>query len=467
MFGESPVAWAIDICPGASRPMNGSVMASVTRSTLRVAILVSGLVLISALLPAGVQAASAPSLAPSQSTGPPGRAISSSLLIPATAQPGIHTLKAAGTSSGRSATAPFTVQTNWFQYGRDNQHTFYNPYENVLNAHNVGSITKQWVGRVELDSVEGQGITSPPAVVGPYAYVTSNLNYLAAFDRYTGELAWPKNPSGFCGQTSSPAVDVGRVVWTFSSCSQTSGGGQRMQDALDPTVAVPGLPGQQGWTGQPVTVNGVAYYAETGFAVYNDVPRLFAADMQTGALLWSRKVDSLDVVVDKGRVFTERSGHVFGLDAQTGAIMWSRSGLTGVTLASDGVLYGADPQGLVAINENTGATLWNKPGYSVVAAGGGVLYGGGSGGFAALNASDGSVRWETAIPGQGFTVADGVIYVTSDAPHTLSMYRASDGSFIASRSLSCCPRAHLTTPVVADGYVYLGLKRRLIAYSLP
>jgi outer membrane protein assembly factor BamB len=460
------------------------------------------LLVLAAALP-GVARAAVPVVTPSPAYGPPGKAVkvsgsgfgaretvalafdgtaiakattdlagafgATSFAIPRWAVPGTHTIAAVGSASGLSSEASFLVRTNWLQYGRDNQHTSYNPYEYVLTPGNVKSLTRKWTGQVELDPIFNQGMTAPPSVAGPYLYAVPATRALVVFDRYTGEPAWPA-PEGFCGGGSAPAIAEGRVIWTYSQCSETSGGGAEMSDALDPAKPVPFLHGEDGNHGQPVVANGSVFFVAMGIHVYNHVPHLFADDISSGEMIWSKKMGSspdLDVTVDNGIVFANRTDGLVAYNAATGAVRWTRLDLTlRGPIASGGVLYGATQQGLMALSEKTGATLWSKPSLGgVLAAAGGTLYVRGQGGLTAVRAVDGSVLWSNDAKVWRIAVANGVIYATAD--HTLSMYRASDGSLIASRTLRCCPYGTLTAPVVADGYVYVGIRTQVIAYGLP
>ena len=67
------------------------------------------------------------------------------ITVPTTAVPGTHwvTAVARGTT-GKSAQAAFSVQTNWSQFRYSPLHRGRNPYENVLTTTNVGSIDVDW-----------------------------------------------------------------------------------------------------------------------------------------------------------------------------------------------------------------------------------------------------------------------------------------------------------------------------------
>src|SRR6266516_500309 len=79
-----------------------------------------------------------------RATTDPSGAFTAHITVPKGALPGDHTVTATGESSGLSASAPFTVRTDWpmFKYGPD--HTGVNPYENVLSPSTVGGLQVGW-----------------------------------------------------------------------------------------------------------------------------------------------------------------------------------------------------------------------------------------------------------------------------------------------------------------------------------
>src|SRR6266849_6120598 len=67
-----------------------------------------------------------------------------STAVPASAQPGMHTVTATGATSGLSASRRFTVQTAWPQYQFDPAHTGFNPFENTLTTANASTLVSAW-----------------------------------------------------------------------------------------------------------------------------------------------------------------------------------------------------------------------------------------------------------------------------------------------------------------------------------
>jgi len=75
------------------------------------------------------------------------------LRIPASALPGTHWFTAIGRISGAAARATFLVATDWAEFGFDARNRRYNPYENVVNTANVGSLDLLWASGPQLGPV--------------------------------------------------------------------------------------------------------------------------------------------------------------------------------------------------------------------------------------------------------------------------------------------------------------------------
>jgi outer membrane protein assembly factor BamB len=100
---------------------------------------------------------------------------STTFKVPASALPGSHAVVATGRTSGLTATAPFTVQTNWSKRGFDPADTGFNPFENVIDISNVSNLTAAW-------TATPGGYVSIPAVANGVAYVGTTDGNLSAFD---------------------------------------------------------------------------------------------------------------------------------------------------------------------------------------------------------------------------------------------------------------------------------------------
>src|ERR1700716_2175569 len=136
------------------------------------------------------------------------------VLVPKSAQPGSHTVQAAGQTSGLLASATFTVQTNWPSFKNVPSRIGVNPFENTINSTNAKFVVLAWQGLMG-DLVD----FSSPAVVNGVGYGGSFDGKLYAFNANGCGLA-TCNPLWSAATTngiySSPAVAKG-VVYVGSS----------------------------------------------------------------------------------------------------------------------------------------------------------------------------------------------------------------------------------------------------------
>jgi len=85
---------------------------------------------------------------------------------PASALPGTHWVSAVERSGREHAQVQFEVRTGWNQFHRPDMMRW-NPYENVLNVNNVGSLQVKWTFKTRKN---GQ-LDSSPAVSDGVVYV--------------------------------------------------------------------------------------------------------------------------------------------------------------------------------------------------------------------------------------------------------------------------------------------------------
>jgi outer membrane protein assembly factor BamB len=309
--------------------------------------------------------------------------------VPTTAVPGTHwvTAVAEGTS-GTAAQASFTVQTNYTQFHYSPLHRGRNPYENVLNSVNVGSIDQDW------SYATGGALTSSPAVSGGYVYVGSADDYLYAINATTGALLW-KYKTGASIIDSSPAVVSGTVyvgstddylyainattgvlVWKFKTgaaiySSPAVANGQAYIGSTDDSVyAVNISTGVQTWkyatTGavysSPVLSDGVIYVGSNDDYVY-------AITASTGVLSWKYKtgneVFSSPTVSDGWVYVGSNDGNCYALDAVSGALVWQFAGTSGTEFQSSPAVYngtvyiGSNAGYLYALTGRNGTLIWD------------------------------------------------------------------------------------------------------------
>ncbi len=312
--------------------------------------------------------------------------------VPTTAAPGTHwvTGVARGTS-GSSAQASFTVQTNWNQFHYSSLHKGRNPYENVLNGINVASIDVDWT------FTTAGALTSSPAVSAGTVYVGSADDYLYAINATTGALVW-KFKTGNSIVDSSPAV-ANNTVYIGSTDNSV--------------YAVNATTGVQVWKfatsntvlSSPAVAGGVVYVGS-----YDN--SLYAINATSGAQVWKFATH----------------GNFYAVNAKTGLQAWKFAGTTGTLFESSpavsgGIVYvGSDAGFLYALNGHNGTLIWDIVAATPAVTGSPTIANGlqyvsiGSNAYAVQQVVTPNVLWAgttggviTGTP----TVANGVVYVAS------------------------------------------------------
>jgi outer membrane protein assembly factor BamB/serine/threonine protein kinase len=156
------------------------------------------------------------------------------------------------------------------------------------------------------------------------------------------------------------------------------------------------------------------------------------------------------------------NGDVYAFNAASGHLDWhtvTASAQSGPTVA-DGTLYVGSAGGMYAMDAATGHVRWSYGGGSAestpVVVNGTVYIVGRDGEVHALNAANGQVRWSHSVTyaGTGLAVANGLVYVgtISDTGYVYALDSATGDLKWSFKTL----QARESTPVVADGTVYVG-----------
>ena len=137
-------------------------------------------------------------------TDPSGSFTSPKITVPASALPGDHWVSAVGRDSGYTAQTTFKVHTNVTQIHFNPKLDGVNPYENVLNAANVGTMDLAW------SYTTGNLACGSPAVVGGTIYAGARGADMYALDAETGAKKWSFRLATIC---ASPTVVNGIVYF--------------------------------------------------------------------------------------------------------------------------------------------------------------------------------------------------------------------------------------------------------------
>jgi outer membrane protein assembly factor BamB len=380
--------------------------------------------------------------------------------IPKDALPGTHWITAVGRKTGDAVQKSFLVTTSWLQYGFEVRGRGRNPYENVIDKSNVGTLDVAW------SHATGDQIYSAPAYQTGTLYVGSLDHKLYALDSTTGAVKWTANTGG--SLYSSPAVANGNVYVGSSD------------GHLHAFNAATGAPVWSAATGGPVTASPVAVGNTVYFGSGDD--SVYAVNATNGHKIWSTPTGaviehSAPAVVNNVVYIGSTDGKLYALNASTGAILWSYT--TGGAVfespaVANGVVYfGSFDHTVYAVDANTGSTVWTYTTGNLVAASPAVVnntvfIGSDDETLYALNADTGAVRWMSAAGGEfainSVSIANGVGYVGTYEDGQLRAFDLTDGTVLWSAHASA---QFDTRPTIADGTLYAGSwDHNIYAYAL-
>jgi uncharacterized protein YjbI with pentapeptide repeats/outer membrane protein assembly factor BamB len=368
------------------------------------------------------------------------------VVVPQSAQAGLREITASGTVSGQSASAWFTVETDWAQGQFGPNLDGDNSYENELSPANVKSLHVTW------SSSPATQFAFTPAIAGGLAYVATWDGHLYAMNASTGQKSWSWTSQGVLpARLSAPAV-AGNTVYLSSAYIYAIGPGGRLEWKFS-----------SGSASAPTVQNGVVYFTN-GY--------VYALNASSGMQLWradptsAAKCGGQPAIADSV-VYVSCADVLYALDAATGTTLWSYSNNGNDLMApavAGGVAYVGETYSdtVHAISTTTHQQLWSyttggRIFCTPAVANGTVYVSSYDDNIYALNASTGAKEWSfsegTDLPG-GISpaVANGVVYVTSpnevvyalDAQKGTVLWSYSNGTLLQSG------------PVVADGRLYVG-----------
>ena len=400
--------------------------------------------------------------------------ISQAVTIPTSANPGSNTLIGVGQTSGDTFTAPVTINTNWGDFGFDPAHHRANPYENGLDASNVGNLQPKWTQPTAV------GFKSSPVYANGIVYITTMDGLLNAYDATSGTLKWSFNPNSTFRNYSAPAVDPATGLVFFGTV------GDNDEGIPSPYYAVDAQTGTLQWSvilnWHQVSFPTLAFNTLYLGTSHNDHDScsIYAIDEVSGQIRWQYMGNagfwgSIGVDLNTNTVFSgvgDPYSAVIALDATTGALIWNYpvpqfgpdddvgSGIT----VNNGLVYASSKNGSVyAIHENTGTLSWSTPigadsngdvSTQAVSANGTLYAGTISGKLYALNALTGAILWHTHTGSSIFSspaVANGVIYFSSY--NKIYALNASTGTILWSYATGA---NSYSSPIVVNGWLYWG-----------
>ncbi len=377
---------------------------------------------------------------------------------PASAVPGTHWVTVVERSGHLIKQEIFEVHVNWTEFHTQNMMRW-NPYENVLNVDNVGSLLKKG------SYTTGGSVGSSPAVVDGVVYVSSDDNNVYALQASNGALLW----SYPVAEASSPAVANGVVYvgsYDHSVYALDARTGVKLWNYITDGVVF----------SSPTVANGTVYVDSLDSNVY-------ALNASTGALLWKytttpgQYVNTSPAVADGAVYVGGGDGNVYAFNASNGHLLWQYTTdwyVYSSPAVANGVVYvGSCCNGIVyALNARTGSPLWSyttgdNVDSSPAVANGVVYIGSHNGNVYALDAGTGAKLWSYATGGlvaSSPAVANGVVYVGSWDYNGYAL-NASTGALLGKYRTGS---EVFSSPAVVNGMIYVGSDDgRLYVFGLP
>jgi outer membrane protein assembly factor BamB len=234
--------------------------------------------------------------------------------------------------------------------------------------------------------------------------------------------------------------------------------------------------GVGGLTGTPAVADGIVYFGL--------IDGTLALNSTTGKEVWKYcNIDggSGDPVVKDGMVFSTSSvynsikyiNEVHALNASSGELIWDYAPNTSVSfpIIEDQTLYVGIGSNVSALRSIDGSLIWTtfmkneqfhttQNSLRTTAVLDNVLYAYSKDGFVyALNANNGEKIWSQSLGNKietsPFSVASGAVYVGSNTGNLYTL-NATNGEILWNYTISESSHAALSSPVVANGIVYIG-----------
>lgn len=381
------------------------------------------------------------------------------LKIPASAVPGQHWVSAVQRSTQTGAQIAFTVQTNWAQQGFGPSHQGWNPYENVLNTSNVGSLDLLWSNQFGFDQ------RSSLSVVGSRIYFTGNNFSIFSAKTSNGSLAWSFGTNNVT--LSTPAVGSGEV------CAGSSDDNIYLLNANSGAVTQTFSTGSF-IDGSPAAANGLCYIGSED----NNVYAMYLSD---GFIPWvyitGGRVVSSPAVANGTVYISSEDGYLYALNAANGSLVWKY--LTGDNqgtspiVANGLVIVPSNSSEIIALHATNGALAWSMPAnlfytyQTELAAANSLLYFLTDKGLNAVQIGSGSLSWIYSLGTDRCTypsVANGVVYIGGCFSGLIYALDAANGNILWQYALADTSGGAVT---VVNGTLYAGdISGNLYAFGL-
>jgi hypothetical protein len=367
-------------------------------------------------------------------------ALSTSIQLPASAQPGTSWITLDERRTHAAAQASFYVSTNWSQGGFGPSWRGDNPFENTINTGNANELSELWGQRLD-----GLGNSKYPTYYGG-VYVEDSNRTVRAFTP-AGKLLWTATAPG-TGLLIPANPPVGGASKVFVADPQGNVTAYNYQCRIDGGACTPA------WTrniGSAVTaalsVKGSLLYVP---AADGDVHVLSLSTGAVGTSLAGGTSGAVSAPVSfspGGNAWIVQGAYAF--NGQFG--FFPNSAISGVAVDTDTSGFVTEANGHL---DSIGGSGWSTtlggtgctPPMPVYADS--VVYAAGCTSLGAYDAGTGAALWTitTSGPSAGLAVANGVLYAC--VGQTLSAYAASYGGRLWSGDYCSAP------PVIVNGTLF-------------
>ncbi|HWG64792.1 MAG TPA: PQQ-binding-like beta-propeller repeat protein [Streptosporangiaceae bacterium] len=390
---------------------------------------------------------------------------STRIRVPSAFPFGPTAVTATGQTSGKAATAPLDVASEWPQFGHDPQRTDYLPNDNVLSQEvtpgKIYRLQPYWAYSMSAP------IHSTPAVADGFAFVGDDSGAVTAVKLSTGGLAWSATTGG--ALDSSPAVDSSAGLVVVGSNDGKVYAFSEKTGAVVWTATTGGPV-----TSSPLISGGVVYVGS------ND-HKLYALAEKTGTVAWTASVPG---AIGSSPALDPANSTIVVGDG-TGAVTAFQAGATSATqiwqhqaggavdnsplISGGSVFIGSADGTVVALKESSGASTWSRSLGSAVTGAmayqNGLLYvGTANSKLSALSTMSGSTSWSDVLAGPvtGVSVTGGMLFTESSNGTVTGLRIHGEVVWLAKTGAGL-----VGTPVIVDNAVFVGGEDRALYCYTP
>jgi archaellin len=345
-------------------------------------------------------------------------AVSATVTMPASAQPGTHWVTLDEERTHAAAQASFVIDVQWPQSGFGPSKRSFNPYENTLSTGNVSQLVQAW-----SQPLDGFANSKPIIVYGNYIFLKDADQVIRAFSQ-AGKLEWSgSTPFEMFPDALAPAAYNGKVYFADNNGN---------------VVAYNYLCRTDGGACTPAWTTNIGAGVEGGITVENGLLYVPAADGSVHVLNPATGAPGTSIVV-----------------TTTGAL-------------STWIAFPANGGGYVGYGERVAQTRTNTGGGSDVGYSGTVsqpVVGADQGSVTTMAATLQQLQfgWSAALSGTGCNptpaYADGVVFAAGCS--SLGAYDAGSGGALWTISTS----GGVQGLSVANGVLYACIGSQVVAYA--